>query len=162
MSELLKRLEEMHIQLDNKLKLLKEIHQLTINQGDILKIPDMNLDDFYALINAKQKFLDSIESIDRDFEQSYHSVKLYLNDETQNDYKQEINELKKQIEQIIEIGMVIKTCEEQNKTDLTNFILSKKGQIKKYRNTKNAANLYHRNLSNTHIENTSYFMDKKK
>lgn len=162
MSELLKHLKEMHLQLENKLVFLKEIHQLTISQGALLKVSDMNLDDFYALINTKQKFLDSIDRIDRDFEQSYNVVKSYFNDNIQKNYKEEIAELKRQIQQIIEMGIVIKDCEEQNKTDLTNFILSKKDEIKKYRNTKNVANLYHKNLSNTHKDNTSYFMDKKK
>ena len=143
-----------------KLELLTRIEEKSLEQSEMLKSSevDLNLVDFN--MDDKARLIDEILSLDDGFESIYEKIKIHLlpNKEL---YKNEIKELQKMIAKVTEKNASIQAIEARNKAEMEIVFSKHKRGLQGKKNAMSVARDYYQNMNKVkHV--SPQFLDQKK
>lgn len=143
-----------------KEKIMQGILVLTQEQEKVLLGGMEDIERFEATLPKKQELIDTLERLDRGFSDAYAKVQTSLLGK-KKDYRQEIQELQKQITAITDISVKLQALEEKNRKAFELYLTAKKQQFKEFKVSSRTASAYYKNMTGK-PQGESYFMDKKK
>ncbi|TCK93395.1 FlgN protein [Natranaerovirga hydrolytica] len=146
--------------LKQKKDVLIQIKEQNQRQSEITKKEVFKLEEFDNTIKAKDKLIKKISVLDDGFNTIYERIRVELLGNKLK-YKNKIEELKKLVSEVAELGISIQVQEEKNRQSITQSFKDKKKEIKKFKNSKASATTYYKNMNNVSKEQ-SFFLDKKK
>lgn len=145
----------------DKQKTLQELLVLTQRQEQVLNKEEINMDEFDALMQEKEKLIDKIQELDQGFQRLFDKIGTSLKDNKQQ-YKQQILEMQDSIRSITDYSVKIQALEQKNKEKFIAFVAKKRKEIRDFRVSNKTAVSYYQNMANQHHQWQTYFMDKKK
>lgn len=146
--------------LRKKIEILEELERTVFAETDVLKNPQVTIEEIEAKEDKKAKELEELEKADDGFQQVYNRVK----DELQSNrlkYEEEIKTMQGLIRTITDCTTKIQAQEFRNKQLMEYFLQSKKREIRAFKSGHKAANQYTNHLPNREM-GKSYFFDNKK
>lgn len=146
--------------LNNKIKYLNRILELTKKQEELIKNTELDLDSFERIMDEKTKLIEAIEVIDTGFQSTFDRIKDIVTNQT-NIYANELRQLQNKITEASEIGISIQVLEERNKMNIQTHFSGKKTQVKNFKKSRATAANYYKSM-NKMQPGQSYFMDQKK
>lgn len=146
--------------LNNKIKYLNRILELTKKQEELIKNTELDLDSFEKIMDEKTKHIEAIEVIDAGFQSTFDRIKDILTNQT-NIYANELKQLKEKIALASDVGISIQVLEERNKINIQRHFSGKKTQVKNFKKSRATAANYYKSM-NKMQPGQSYFMDQKK
>ena len=146
--------------LDKKLELLIRIEEKSLEQAAMLKNSEVDLAVVDANMDEKAELIEEVLSIDNGFESIYEKIREQLIANKEN-FKDEIKNLKAQIERVTEKSASIQAIEARNKAQMEVVFNSQKKSLQGKRNAMSVARDYYQNMNNVkHV--TPQFLDRKK
>lgn len=143
-----------------KLQLLDGIEEKSLQQAEFMKSNAVDLDTIEKNMDDKVRMIEEIDSLDDGFESLYQRIKEELN-ETKDNYKEIIEEIKALITKVTEKSASIQAIEARNKIQMDLYIVSQKKEIQSKRSAMTVARDYYQNMNKTkHV--TPQFLDRKK
>lgn len=146
--------------LDKKLKLLLAIEGKSLEQAEMLKNPEVDLEAVDTNMDEKAELIDKILSLDEGFESIYAKIReqLTLNKEQ---YKDEIKAIKSMIEKVTEKSASIQAIEARNKAQMEVVFSGQKRALQNRRSAMSVARDYYQNMNKVkHV--SPQFLDQKK
>lgn len=147
--------------LKKKERILDQLRSLTRTQGSILEEEGFDEEAFVGCMDEKQQLILELEECDDGFMKVYPNVQQEFKENKQA-HRTEIEALQKLIRSCTDIGVDIRTLEEQNHLKFQVKMANSKQQLNGMRRNNIAAASYYKNMAVQHQEGSSYFMDKKK
>ncbi len=147
--------------IDKKLELLQQLLRLTLEQTSVLALEDIDFTTFEALLDAKEIHLEELEQMDGYLSSIIEDNQKLLGSGLEA-HDLQINQIRYKLDQLTSLGQEIGKLEGSNKERLNQYINYKKEDISSFKKSKQVASKYHQNMSNTHQNDMSYFMDSKK
>lgn len=145
--------------LEKKVKVLKEIEQLNIEQQKILEENEADLEAWEANTDAKGQQIEELNLLDTGFEELYEKVRVPLSEQKEL-YREEIKSMQKLIARITELSVNIKVQEQRNKDLAMRQFGHMRKQIKTVKQSKRVAKLYDTSMKKLNYVDAQ-FMDKK-
>ena len=146
--------------IQKKEQYLDELLVLTKGQEKVLLMEKFSMDEFEALMEKKDPFIQKISEFDTGFEGIYAKMKGSM-EAYKTEYEPRIRALQEKIKSVLEKGAALCTLEEQNKSRLEYCLRDKKKEIKTFHKSSRTVSNYYKNMSGT-VSEQSFFMDKKK
>lgn len=146
--------------IQRKEQYLDELLALTKGQENILLLEKFSMDEFEALMEKKEPYIQKISEFDAGFETIFAKMKPAMED-YKKEYEPRIRALQAKIKTVLEKGAAICTLEEQNKTRFEHCLKDKKQEIKTFHKNSRTVSSYYKNMSGA-VSDQSFFMDKKK
>lgn len=146
--------------LKKKLMVLEEIISFNKEQKKLIEEEKLDLPEFETTMTQKQGLIDKLNLLDDGFETVYGRVKEELVKNSES-HKEDIEILKGLISQVTEKSMLIQAEEERNRVAIENHFASYKKEIRQFKQGRNVASNYYKNMSKTDYME-AHFMDKKK
>ncbi len=146
--------------IQKKEQYLDELLNLTKGQETILLMEKFSMDEFEALMEKKEPYIQKISEFDAGFEGIYAKMKPEM-ENYKKEYEPRIRALQGKIKTVLEKGAALCTLEEQNKTRLEHCLRDKKQEIKTFHKNSRTVSSYYKNMSGA-VSEQSFFMDKKK
>lgn len=147
--------------LSKKLDALKKLTELTEEQAVLIKAEEIDMDAFEATIDKKAVLIDRLTALDQGFLDLYEKAKARVELEPEK-YKDELTRTKALVAEITERSTSLEALEERNKTGLSIQLSKGKQKVKEFKVNSRTAAAYYKNMSNSHKEGDSYFLDRKK
>lgn len=147
--------------LKKKERILKMLRDFTRTQGSILNEEEFDDEAFTGCIDEKQQLLLELEECDDGFMKIYPKVREEFKENKQG-YRSEIENLQKLIRSCTDLGVDIRTLEEQNNLKFRIKMSDSKQQLRGFKQNNMAAASYYKNMAAQHQTENSYFMDRKK
>ena len=146
--------------LEKKLILLSEIENKSLEQADMLKNADVDLELVDFNMDEKAKLIEEILSLDDGFESIYEKIRDQLIPHKEQ-YKDEIKALKAMIEKVTEKSASIQAIEARNKAQMEVVFSGQKKALQSRRNAMSVARDYYQNMNKVkHV--SPQFLDQKK
>lgn len=146
--------------LEKKFDILVMLEQKSLEQYEMLREEDVDLDFIDSNMEEKDKLIKKISSLDDGFDALYVRIRHELENKKEL-YKSEIEELKLLITRIMEKSSSIQAIELRNKNIIDNFFFCKKKELQSRKNAMSVARDYYQNMNK--IKNVSpQFLDQKK
>jgi hypothetical protein len=133
---------------------------LTKNQEAVLVREKFSMEEFEALMEKKEPFIEKISEFDAGFEAVFAKIKPEM-ETYKKEFEPRIRGMQEKIKSVLEKGAALCTLEEQNKTRLEHCLKDKKQEIKNFKRSSQTVSSYYKNMSGT-VSEQSFFMDKKK
>lgn len=128
--------------LQKKEQLLYGLISATKQQKEALEQPQPDFSDFQSKAEIKETLIQELNEQDTQFERLYSKIKEFLNSQNP-DSAQEIKRMQTLIPQVIDLGVILKGLEQQNKTKLELAALqSKKDSMTMKKSSKSVAEYY--------------------
>lgn len=153
-------LELMADSLVKKGRKLEEVLELTKAQETLLNMENVNEEDFDNLINKKSTLIEEINKLDEGFELIYNRVREMVK-ENPEAYRDKIEKLQNSIRILVDKGVEIEACERRNQIKFDLKLSKGKDKVRSYNLSSNAVAKYYSNMNGS-VEETTYFVDKKK
>ena len=145
----------------NKVHVLETLLELTEEQGRLAESGKPDIREFDELLDEKGRQIDMLNMLDDGFTGIYEKIKDELATNTEA-YTEELLQIRELIDKASSLGIRLEALEHENKQRIEAFIARKKAEVKNFKQSKNSAASYAKNMINQHSEGASYFMDKKK
>lgn len=129
-------------------------------QKELLEDPNLDPDDFDAIVEKKAKLIDELDKLDEGFEQVYQRIKEELQ-ENKAKYAMQIKELQGYIRQLTDKSATIQAQEQRNKEAMQKKFSEVKKQVREVRASQKVVNQYYRNMMKTGYVDPQ-FLDNKK
>ncbi|MDO5402262.1 MAG: flagellar protein FliT [Eubacteriales bacterium] len=142
-----------------KITILKEISAFNEEQHKLVLEPDMDEDAFQKNLDGKGELIDKLNVMDEGFNSLFNRVREAVGN-NKSMYSGEINELKKLIRQVTELGVSIEAQEARNKAAVQNKFSSMRKQLQQAKRSTKMANTYYQNMNK--ISQDPQFLDQKK
>ena len=146
--------------IQKKEQYLDELMALTKGQETVLLMEKFSMDEFEALMEKKEPYIQKISEFDAGFEGIYAKMKPEM-EHYKKEYEPRIRALQAKIKTVLEKGAALCTLEEQNRTRLEYCLTGKKQEIKNFNKSSRTVSSYYKNMSGA-VSEQSFFMDKKK
>ena len=143
-----------------KLELLDQIEKKSLEQSEMIKVSNVDLDMVDANMDEKAKLIDEIFRLDAGFESIYEKVReqLLANKEQ---FKVQIHNLQGLISKVTEKSTSIQAIEARNKAQMDIVFATQKKEVQNRRNAMSVARDYYQNMNKVkHV--SPQFMDHKK
>ena len=143
-----------------KLELLEEIEKKSLEQSDMIKESDVDLELIDFNMDEKTKLIDEVLALDDGFESIYEKVReqLLANKEQ---FKPQIYTLRGLIEKITEKNASIQAIESRNKAQMEVVFANQKKAVQGRRNAMSVARDYYQTMNKVkHV--SPQFLDQKK
>lgn len=143
-----------------KLELLSKIEEKSLEQANMLKNKEVDLELIDFNMDEKAKLIEETLALDEGFESVYEKIRsqLVLNKEL---YKTEIKALQGMIENITEKSASIQAIEARNKAQMDVYFANQKKGLQSKRNAMTVARDYYQSMNK--IKHVSpQFLDQKK
>ncbi len=147
--------------LRKKKSILFQLYSNTEEQEELLKSDDMDVDRFTEITEEKGKYIDEMNSLDSGFDNLYHKLEkeLALN---RGSYLDEIEQMKKLINEITDISTKIQVVEKRNYERFQNYMKGEREKLKAANASQQTAMSYAKNMSGSHKPGNSYFVNETK
>ena len=129
-------------------------------QKELLEDPNLDPDDFDAIVEKKAKLIDELDKLDEGFEQVYQRIKEELQ-ENKAKYAMQIKELQGYIRQLTDKSATIQAQEQRNKEAMQKKFSEVKKQVREVRASQKVVDQYYRNMMKTGYVDPQ-FLDNKK
>lgn len=146
--------------LKKKNQVLDGIIRANQKQKDALEDPNLDPDDFEAILDEKAKLIEQLEQLDDGFEQVYARVREELQEHKEL-YQNDIKEMQGLIRQLTEKSATIQAEEQRNKALMVQKFTSVKKQIREIRSSQKVVNQYYKNMMKKDTVEPQ-FLDNKK
>jgi len=146
--------------IQKKEQYLDELMSLTKGQETVLLMEKFSMDEFEALMEKKEPFIQKISEFDTGFEGIYAKMKPVM-ESYKMEYEPRIRVLQAKIKTVLEKGAALCALEEQNRTRLEYCLKDKKQEIRNFNKSSRTVSSYYRNMAGA-VSDQSFFMDKKK
>ncbi len=146
--------------LKKKSRVLDEITAQNQRQKEALEDPNLDPDDFDAIVEDKAKLMDQLEVLDSGFEEVFAHVREELA-EHKEEHAEEIRAMQKLIRQITEKSANIQAEETRNQNLMRQKFSAIKKQVREIRASQKVVNQYYRNMMKTNYIDAQ-FLDNKK
>lgn len=146
--------------LQKKSEVMKELLELTREQGEILAQQDMEQKRFEEILNQKDAMLVELDKLDRGFEQIFQKVREPLADKKKQ-YRSQILQMQDLIRSITDCGVQIEAQEKKNQTAFQKYLVKERQEIKMSKASNRTALSYYQNMPDQHHSWQTYFMDQK-
>ena len=143
-----------------KLELLEQIEKKSLEQSEMIKVTNVDLELVDANMDEKAKLIDEIFKLDAGFESIYEKVReqLLANKEQ---FKVQIHNLQGLISKVTEKSTSIQAIEGRNKAQMDIVFATQKKEVQNRRNAMSVARDYYQNMNKVkHV--SPQFMDHKK
>ena len=143
-----------------KLELLEEIEKKSLEQSDMIKEPNVDLELIDFNMDEKAKLIDEVLVLDDGFESIYEKIReqLLANKEQ---FKSQIHTLRGLIEKVTEKNASIQAIEARNKAQMDIVFSNQKKELQGRRNAMSVARDYYQNMNKVkHV--SPQFLDQKK
>ena len=143
-----------------KLELLDQIEKKSLEQSEMIKVTNVDLELVDANMDEKAKLIDEIFKLDAGFESIYEKVReqLLANKEQ---FKVQIHNLQGLISKVTEKSTSIQAIEARNKAQMDIVFATQKKEVQNRRNAMSVARDYYQNMNKVkHV--SPQFMDHKK
>lgn len=143
-----------------KYHLLTKIEEKSIEQSNMLKEQNMDLEQVDLNMDEKAKLIEEILALDNGFESIYEKIRTELSAKKEV-YKSEIALLQEWITKVTEKSATIQAIEARNKTQMDLFFSNQKRALQGRRNAMSVAKDYYQNMNKVkHV--SPQFLDQKK
>lgn len=146
--------------LKKKKKILDELLTLNERQKDAVSGINFDSEEFEAVVEEKDQYIERIEELDRGFQKVYEHVKVELSSNREK-YKKEIEELKQLISDVTERSMEVQISEKRNEKLVYTKIADERKKIHQSRTASRVASDYYKSMSKVNVIDPQ-FLDKKK
>ena len=146
--------------IEKKEQCLDALLQLTKEQEFVLLAEKFSMDEFSALMDKKEPYIEKISEFDTGFEAVFATMKPVI-EEYKKEFEPRIKALQLRIRSVLEKGAALCTLEEQNRGRLEHCLMDKKQEIKNFKKSSRTVSNYYKNMSGS-VAEQSFFMDKKK
>ena len=146
--------------IQKKEQYLDELMTLTKGQENVLLAEKFSMDEFEALMEKKEPYIQKISEFDAGFEGIYAKMKPVM-EIYKKEYEPRIRALQAKIKTVMEKGAALCALEEQNKTRLEHCLKDKKQEIRTFHKNSRTVSSYYKNMAGS-VSDQSFFMDKKK
>lgn len=133
---------------------------LTKNQEAVLVREKFSMEEFEALMEKKEPFIEKISEFDAGFEAVFAKMKGEM-ETYKTEYEARIHALQQRIKTVLEKGASLCALEEQNRGRLELCLMDKKQEIKNFNRSSRTVSSYYRSMAGS-VTDQSFFMDKKK
>lgn len=143
-----------------KIELLEQIEKKSLEQSEMIKGTNVDLELVDVNMDEKAKLIDEIVKLDNGFESIYEKVRepLLVNKEP---YKVQIHNLQGLIAKVTEKSTSIQAIEARNKAQMDIVFATQKREVQSRRNAMSVARDYYQNMNKVkHV--SPQFMDHKK
>ncbi len=143
-----------------KIELLEQIEKKSLEQSEMIKETNVDLELVDVNMDEKAKLIEEIVKLDNGFESIYEKVReqLLVNKEQ---YKVQIHNLQGLISKITEKSTAIQAIEARNKAQMDIVFATQKKEVQNRRNAMSVARDYYQNMNKVkHV--SPQFMDHKK
>ena len=143
-----------------KIELLEQIEKKSLEQSEMIKGTNVDLELVDVNMDEKAKLIEEIVKLDNGFESIYEKVReqLLVNKEQ---YKVQIHNLQGLISKITEKSTAIQAIEARNKAQMDIVFATQKKEVQNRRNAMSVARDYYQNMNKVkHV--SPQFMDHKK
>lgn len=143
-----------------KLELLEQIEKKSLEQSEMIKDTNVDLDLVDANMDEKTELINQVIKLDGGFESIYEKVReeLIANKEQ---FKVQIHNLQGLIAKVTEKSTSIQTIEARNKAQMDIVFATQKREVQNRRNAMSVARDYYQNMNKVkHV--SPQFMDHKK
>lgn len=147
--------------LQKKMDVLKQLLQLTQEQGELLGQEEPNIDAFDDIMLKKEELLREMTELDKGFEALFAKVGAELK-EKKYQYQDQVKQMQNMIRSITDCGVRIEGLEKQNKNAFQEYLAGARREIRDFKSSNKMATSYSQNMANQHQQWQSYFMDQKK
>ena len=143
-----------------KIELLEQIEKKSLEQSEMIKGTNVDLELVDVNMDEKAKLIEEIVKLDNGFESIYEKVReqLLVNKEQ---YKVQIHNLQGLISKVTEKSTAIQAIEARNKAQMDIVFATQKKEVQNRRNAMSVARDYYQNMNKVkHV--SPQFMDHKK
>ena len=143
-----------------KIELLEQIEKKSLEQSEMIKETNVDLELVDVNMDEKAKLIEEIFKLDNGFESIYEKVReqLLVNKEQ---YKVQIHNLQGLISKVTEKSTAIQAIEARNKAQMDIVFATQKKEVQNRRNAMSVARDYYQNMNKVkHV--SPQFMDHKK
>ena len=143
-----------------KIELLEQIEKKSLEQSEMIKGTNVDLELVDVNMDEKAKLIEEIVKLDNGFESIYEKVReqLLVNKEQ---YKVQIHNLQGLISKVTEKSTAIQAIEARNKAQMDIVFVTQKKEVQNRRNAMSVARDYYQNMNKVkHV--SPQFMDHKK
>lgn len=144
-----------------KVELFEDVIRKTIEQNQILTQTEVNLDRFEKMMEEKEVLMEKLKIVDEDVSALFQTGSGVINKVLESE-QENIELVKVQLDKLRGIGERLSEMENSNLRLYNNYVKSKAQIIQSFRQAKTAAGRYSQNMKNTHQNDMSYFLDRKK
>mgnify|MGYP003291141384 CR=1 FL=1 len=143
-----------------KIELLNQIETKSLEQAEMLKDTDVNLELVDFNMDEKAELIEEVLALDEGFESVYEKIREQLIN-NKGQYKSEIDTLKKLIEAVTAKSASIQAIEARNKSRMEVVFAGHKRSLQSKRNAMSVARDYYQNMNKVkHV--SPQFLDQKK
>lgn len=146
--------------LRKKLRVMAEIKKYNLNQQEIFRSEDVDLDKFDEYVAEKGRLIDELSALDNGFEALYANVARELEGE-RSKYAEQIKTLQRLVTEVTDTSVAIQSQEIRNKKLIEDYFKKERDGIRMNRKTSKAAIDYYRNMNKSSVV-MPVFMDDKK
>ena len=143
-----------------KLELLEQIEKKSIEQSEMIKGTNVDLELVDANMDEKARLIDEVMKLDNGFESIYEKVREQLLAEKEQ-YKVQIRNLQGLIAKVTEKSASIQAVETRNKAQMDIVFATQKKEVQGRKNAMSVARDYYQNMNKVKYVSPQ-FMDHKK
>lgn len=147
--------------LKNKKEVLFKIFEISKDQEAVLEEKEVDMNQFDALMQKKEKLIVRMQELDRGFDNLFTKIGDELK-KNKEQYKDQILEMQETIRAIMDCSVKIQALEQKNKEKFAVFVSGKRKEIRDFRVSNRTVTSYYQNMAGQHHVGQSYFLDKKK
>ena len=146
--------------LKKKKNILDELLKLNERQKKSVSGVGFDADEFEAVVEEKDQYIQQIEELDKGFQNVYEHVKTELTG-NRDKYKNDIEDLKQLISDVTEKSMEVQISEKRNEKLVYSKIADERKKIHQSRTASRVASDYYKSMSKVNVIDPQ-FLDKKK
>lgn len=143
-----------------KLELLTKIEEKSLEQSNMLKNKEVNLEMIDFNMDEKAKLIEEVLALDEGFESVYDKIRIHLVTNKEQ-YKAEIKALQGMIEKVTEKGASIQVIESRNKAQMDVYFANQKKGLQSKKNAMAVARDYYQSMNKVKYVSPQ-FLDQKK
>ncbi|MDD2972740.1 MAG: flagellar protein FliT [Lachnospiraceae bacterium] len=147
--------------LQKKSKVLDAIIQKNQQQSEILRQEKVSFDAFDHNVLEKEELIRQLNRLDDGFDSIYTRIKEELQAHT-SQYRSQISELQKLIQEITDKSVSIQTMEKRNKKSVEDYFRNTRVEMRQTRMSNRAASNYYKSMSRIDGSDYSSAVDEKK
>jgi len=147
--------------LQKKLKVLEEIHSLSLLQRDLFSAEEMDYEAFDRYFDDKDICIEKLNGLDEGFELLYNRVKDEI-EANKDVYASEIRLMQDLIRSITEESTSIQALEERNRKSMEECLAKDRKQAREGKRSVSVAMNYYRQMNGMNGSSGSAKLDKKK
>ena len=144
-----------------KESILRILFELTEKQRDLLSQDELDVEQFSQLLEEKGERIDEINRLDDGFDGIFHKIEKVLMTDRQQ-YKSEIEQMKKLVSSITEYSARIQSLEKLNHDRFASYLNKQKRVVRQANLNQRTVSTYSQNMVGRSQSGSSYYFNETK